>query len=79
MQGEARLTFEDLQQREDRWVLPDMAEKGGRVRTVTVPAGVKTLLDTWLEASGIDRDRLFRPVNKAGELAGTEIRDEKAV
>ena len=72
-----RLDFEDLQQREGRWVLPDMAGKGSRVRTVTVPAGVKTRIDAWLKASGITEDRLFRPVSKAGELAGTEIRDEK--
>ena len=52
---------------------------GNRVRTVTVPAGVKTRIDAWLEASGITKDRLFRPVSKGGELAGTEIRDEKAV
>ena len=73
------INFEDLQQREGRWVLPDMEGKGGRVRTVTVPAGVKTRIDAWLAASGITEDRLFRPVSKAGELAGTEIRDEKAV
>ena len=60
-------------------MLPDMAGKGNRVRTVTVPAGVKTRIDAWLAASGITGDRLFRPVSKAGELAGAEIRDEKAV
>ncbi len=74
-----RINFEDLQQREGRWVLPAMAGKGNQVRTVTVPAGVKTRIDAWLKASGITEDRLFRPVSKAGELAGTEIRNEKAV
>ncbi len=65
-----RINFEDLQQREGRWVLPDMEGKGNRVRTVTVPAGVKTRIDAWLAASGITEDRLFRPVSKGGELAG---------
>ncbi|AXC16450.1 phage integrase family protein (plasmid) [Acidisarcina polymorpha] len=74
-----RINIEDLQQREGRWVLPDMAGKGGRVRTVTVPAGVKSRIDAWLCASGISQGRLFRPVTKAGVLAGEEIRDEKAV
>ena len=74
-----RIKIEDLQQREGRWVLPDMAGKGNRVRTVTVPAGVKTRIDAWLKASGITEGRLFRPVSKAGVLAGSEIRDEKAV
>ena len=40
-----RINLEDLQQREGRWVLPDMEGKGGRIRTVTVPAGVKTRID----------------------------------
>ena len=56
-----------------------MAGKGSRIRTVTVPAGVKTRIDAWVKASGITEARLFRPVNKVGELAGEEIRDEKAV
>jgi site-specific recombinase XerD len=74
-----RIDVEDLEQREGRWVLPDMAGKGSRIRTVTVPAGVKTRIDAWTRAAGIAEGRLFRPVSKAGVLAGEEIRDEKAV
>ena len=37
-----RIDVEDLEQREGRWVLPDMAGKGSRIRTVTIPAGVKS-------------------------------------
>lgn len=74
-----RLDVGGLQQREGRWVLPDMAGKGNRIRTVTVPAGVKARIDLWLEAAGIVSGRIFRPVNKAGVLAGDAIRDEKAV
>ncbi len=74
-----RIDIEDLQQREGRWVLPDMEGKGNRIRTVTVPAGVKTRIDAWLAAAGIEEDRLFRPVNRSGAIAGDEIRDEKAV
>lgn len=39
-----RLNLEDLQQREARWVLPDLLGKGNRVRTVTVPAGSRLAL-----------------------------------
>ncbi len=74
-----RISIEDLQQREGRWVLPDMKGKGGRIRTVTVPAGVKTRIDAWLAAAGIEDGRLFRPVSRGGVIAGEEIRDEKAV
>ncbi len=55
-----------------------MAGKGNRVRTVTVPAGVKTRIDAWLEASGIRRPPL--PAGQQGRRAcREEIRDEKAV
>jgi integrase/recombinase XerD len=74
-----RIDVDDLEQREGRWVLPDMAGKGSRIRTVTVPAGVKARIDAWVKAAGIAEGRLFRPVSKAGVLAGEEIRDEKAV
>ena len=74
-----RLNVEDLSQREGRWVFADMAGKGNRIRTVTVPTAVKTRIDQWLKVAGIDTGRIFRPVNKADVLAGTEMRDEKAV
>ena len=74
-----RLNVEDLSQREGRWVFADMEGKGSRIRTITVPAAVKARLDLWLRAAGIQQNRIFRPVNKAGMLAGDEIRDEKAI
>ena len=74
-----RLNVEDLSQREGRWVFADMEGKGNRLRTVTVPAAVKTRIDQWLKAAGIESGRIFRPINKADALAGSEMRDEKAV
>ncbi len=74
-----RLNVADLQQREGRWVFPDLLGKGNRLRTVTVPAGVKARIDSWLHAAGITEGRIFRPVGKGGAVTGTEIRDEKAV
>ena len=74
-----RLEVADLQQREARWVLPDLVGKGNRVRTVTVPAGVKARLDLWTAAAGITDGRIFRPVTKAGAVKGTGILDEKVV
>jgi integrase len=74
-----RINVEDLQQREGRWVLPDLTGKRNRIRTVTVPAGVKARIDAWLSAAGITTGRIFRPVNKRDVIVGTEIRDEKAV
>ncbi len=74
-----RLNLEDMQQREARWVLPDLVGKGNRVRTVTVPAGVKTRVDQWTASAGITEGRLFRPVTKAGVMKGIAILDEKVI
>jgi integrase/recombinase XerD len=69
----------DLQQREGRWVFPDLTGKGNRRRTVTVPAAVKARIDTWLTAGEIRTGRIFRPINKGDVISGAEIKDEKAV
>jgi site-specific recombinase XerD len=74
-----RLNIEDLQQRESRWVIPDLVGKGNRLRLVTVPAGVKARIDAWVKAADMTEGRLFRPVTKAGKLDGDGIRDEKAI
>jgi integrase/recombinase XerD len=69
----------DLQQREGRWVFPDLTGKGNRRRTVTVPAAVKARIDIWLTAGEIQSGRIFRPINKGDVISGAEIKDEKAV
>ena len=63
-----RLQVEDIQQRAGRWVIPDLAGKGNRLRTVPIPAWVKQLLDQWLAAGDITAGPLFRPVNKGGAV-----------
>jgi hypothetical protein len=45
------LNFEDVQQRDGRWVIVDLRGKHGRIRTVPVPAWVKQAIDIWSEAS----------------------------
>ncbi len=57
------------------WSRPDRRR---HVRTVTVPAAVKTRMDQWLKTAEIFSGRIFRPVNKADALAGSEMRDGKA-
>ncbi|MGI4830702.1 MAG: tyrosine-type recombinase/integrase, partial [Janthinobacterium lividum] len=74
-----RLDVESLQQREARWVIPDLEGKGNRVRTVTVPAGVKARIDLWTNAACITEGRIFRPVTKTGVVKGSAILDEKVV
>lgn len=64
-----RLEVEDVQQRVGRWVLPDLVGKGGRVRTVPIPAWVKLLLDQWMTAAAITAGPLFRSINKGGAVS----------
>ncbi len=64
------LTLDHLQQREVHWAIVDLVVKGGHIRTVPVPDGVRSELDDWLSTAAIDRGRLFRRVNKAGRTWG---------
>jgi integrase len=64
----AALTVEHIQQREGRWVIIDLAGKGGRVRTVPVPAGVKARIDQWLAAAVITRGYVLRSVDRHGRI-----------
>jgi integrase len=73
------LAVADLQQREGRWVVADLKGKGGRIRTVPVPAGVKARVDAWLAAAGITGGALLRSVDRHGNvgesLSGSAILD----
>lgn len=71
----ASLYIGDIQMREGRWVIADLRGKGGRIRTVAVPIWVKQGIDAWTTAAAIEKDRLLRPVSKAGKLRGNELSD----
>ena len=45
-----------------------MRGKGGRIRTVPVPAGVKARIDTWLAAAGITTGPVLRSIDRHGNL-----------
>jgi site-specific recombinase XerD len=66
----AALILDHLQQREEHWAIVDLMGKGGHVRTVLVPDWVRSELEVWLAAAGIDRGRLFRRVNNVGKAWG---------
>lgn len=64
----AALTVEHIRQRENRWAIVDLVGKGNRVRTVPVPAWVKSLLDGWTGPAGITQGKIFRALNKGGAV-----------
>jgi site-specific recombinase XerD len=63
----AALTFEQIQQREGRWVIVDLVGKGNRVRTVPIPAWSKAAIDAWSEAAGLAVGKVFRGVYHYGK------------
>ena len=64
----ASLTVEDIQMRENRWVIADLRGKGGRIRTVAIPVWVKKGIDVWQEAGSIDKGPLLRSISKGGKV-----------
>jgi integrase len=67
------MRMEDLQLREEHWVIADLVGKGRHVRTVPVPAWVKDAVDEWTSAAGISEGIIFRRINKEGKVWGPGI------
>ena len=65
---EAALTMDHFQQRDGRWCIVDLVGKHGRVRTVPMPTWVKVAIDAWPAGGGIAEERVFRTVNRGGQL-----------
>ena len=61
------LNVGQVQQRENRWVVVDFRGKGGRKRTVPVPAWVKNSIDAWTAAAEITEGRIFRSIPKGAK------------
>ena len=66
----AALRAAGIEQRDGRWVIVDLKGKGNRLRTVPVPAWVKTAIDEWTAAAVIREGKLFRSLNKGGAVWG---------
>jgi integrase len=64
----AGLKVDDLQQREEHWVIADLVGRGGHVRTVPAPSWVKTAVDAWLTDAKVSAGPVFRAINKAGRI-----------
>jgi integrase len=60
------LRLDQLQLREGDWVIVDMVGKGGRLRTVPVPAWCKGLIDVWIHETGVTEGKVFRRLSKNG-------------
>jgi integrase len=64
----ASLMVEDIQMRENRWVIVDLRGKGGRVRTVAIPLWVKHGINAWQAAGKVEGGALLRSIAKGGKV-----------
>ncbi len=64
----AFLSIEDLQMRENRWVIADLRGKGGRIRTVAVPVWVRKGIDAWMAEAKLEKGSLLRSITKGGRV-----------
>jgi integrase len=64
------LRVDSIQSREERWVIADLLGKAGHIRTVPIPAWVRTGAEKWMEASGITNGALFRSIDRRGRVWG---------
>jgi integrase len=69
----AALRFEDIQQREGRWVIVDLIGKHERVRTVPIPGWCKVAIDLWAESLQLHSGQVLRPLNRAGRISGQAL------
>jgi integrase/recombinase XerD len=61
-----KLDVSQLQKREGRPVIVDVVGKGGRIRTVPIPANLAARIRAWIAAAAIVEGPLLRPINKSG-------------
>jgi integrase len=69
----ARLRFEDIRQRDGRWVIVDLRGKHGRVRSIPMPSWAKAAIDAWSAAAGLATGSVFRGVNKGDRVTGESL------
>jgi site-specific recombinase XerC len=61
-----KLRLDQLQLRESHWVIVDMVGKGGRLRTIPVPAWCKGLIDALVRDTGVTKARCSDEFRRTG-------------
>ncbi len=67
------LHLEDIQLRDEHWVVADLVGKGRHIRTVPVPSWAKVAVDDWTAAAGINAGTIFRRVSRKGRIWGDSL------
>ena len=69
----AALDLEHIQNRNNRWLVADLVGKGGRIRTVPMPAWSYAALQRWKEAAGICHGPVFRAITRYGQISSRRL------
>lgn len=72
----ARTTFEQIQQRDGRWILVDVLGKGKKLRSIPIAPFAKHHVDLWAKAAGLPEPptgRIFKRLRKDGKIIGEKI------
>ena len=64
----AMLSWQQMQQREGRWLIVDLNGKHGRIRSVPIPLWVYTAVAQWGSFVGIGDGLVFRAVSRHGSV-----------
>ena len=67
------LHLEDIQLRDEHWVVADLVGKGRHIRTVPIPTWAKRALDDWTSAAEIRAGIIFRRVSRKGRIWGDSL------
>ena len=69
----AGLNAEQIQLREDRWLIADLTGKQGRIRSVPIPSWAHDAVTAWRSAAGVTTGALFRRVTRHSAVAPGRI------
>ncbi len=71
-----KLSSDQLQLRDGRWVIADLVGKRNKARTVTVPAWTKQAIDDYLDVVETRSGKLFQAMSKSGDIQRNHISPE---
>jgi site-specific recombinase XerD len=72
------LDLEHIQQRDGRWVIPDLVGKGRRIRTVPMPSWCRAAVEVWTAGAAIATGPVFRPMLKGGRVGAGRMTTQAA-
>lgn len=71
-----KLSINQLQLRDGRWVIANLIGKRNKTRTVTIPTWTKQAINDYLDATDVHSGHLFQAMSKSGNIQRDHISPE---